>query len=589
VSAPLIVLKFGGSVLADPSRLPLVVHEIYRWRRQGHDVVAVVSAFAGVTDALVQVGRAHGVQPTPHAVAAVVANGELQSAALLALRLDIAGVPARMLSPAVLRLTADGDPLDATPVDLDEALVRVALDAGEVLVVPGFVACARDGRAVLLGRGGSDLTALFLASRLRADRCRLVKDVDGLYEHDPARSAETFAPPPRRFAAASWDDALATDGTIIQRKALHFARANDRPFELGSRNGTRPTLIGAQQTRLSEQGVRERRAPLRVALLGLGTVGAAVRQRLAELPEDCELIACAVRDPGRRRSAAPHAEGLTADVLQAATCGAEVVIEALGGVEPAREALQAALRAGAHVITANKAVLAAHGAELGELAQACGGSLRWSAAAGGAMPVLEAVARLAGAEPLLRVDAVLNGTSNFVLDAVARGATLPEAHRQAQLAGFAERCTERDAERDLSGRDAADKLVLVHHAATGLWLSPHEVQCTPITEDTLAAARRPGTIVRQVATLQFSAAGCRAEVRPLAVRPEDPLFTLPGEGNAAALRTASGVTVVRGRGAGGEAAATAVLSDLLELSRELQAQPPSRKRRAERGTPAAAS
>ncbi len=243
-SKRLIVLKFGGSVLREEATLPLVVEEIHRWRREGGEVVAVVSALAGCTDELLRKSRRIWPTAAPQSVAALVALGELHSAALLGLHLDRAGLSACVLTPAAIRLLATGNPHDAVPVDFDRSRVEGALARHGVVVIPGYVAEDREGRAALMGRGGSDLTALFLAHRLRASCCRLIKDVDGLYEHDPARPG----PAPRRFAVATWDDALATDGTIVQHKAVEFARAHHLEFQLGRRNGTFPTRVGAGPT-----------------------------------------------------------------------------------------------------------------------------------------------------------------------------------------------------------------------------------------------------------------------------------------------------------------------------------------------------
>ena len=109
-----------------------------------------------------------------------------------------------------------------------------------MVVVPGYVATDAEDRLVVLGRGGSDLSALFLADRLGGARCRLIKDVDGLYESDPAAPG----PRPRRYGRACWSDALATDGAIVQHKAVRFARDHRLPFELGRINGVAPTRIG---------------------------------------------------------------------------------------------------------------------------------------------------------------------------------------------------------------------------------------------------------------------------------------------------------------------------------------------------------
>ncbi|MFI4881478.1 MAG: homoserine dehydrogenase, partial [Phycisphaerales bacterium JB064] len=218
--AGLIVLKFGGSVLTDEHRLRIAVHEIYRWRREGWRVAAVVSAFAGRTDELLASCSCDGLEADPHAAAAILACGERESAAKLAGCLDRVGVQATVLDPAAIGLCAQGAALDAHPLGFDTHKVREALEAVGVVVVPGFIAVDEQGRTVTFGRGGSDLTALVLADGLEADRCRLVKDVDGLYERDPASSG----PPPRRFERASYEDVLRLDGSIVQHKAVRFAR-----------------------------------------------------------------------------------------------------------------------------------------------------------------------------------------------------------------------------------------------------------------------------------------------------------------------------------------------------------------------------
>ena len=243
----LIVLKFGGSVLTDRSTLGLVVREIRRWRTDGWNVVAVVSALAGVTDELLDACRAAGPGTDPHIVAAVLANGEQQCASWLALRLAHEGVPNSVFTPGAVGLGAWGSPLDATPVSLDRRRLTRALDRGHVVVFPGFAAVDPTGRTVVLGRGGSDLTALFLAHQLRADRCRLIKNVDALYERDPAADGPT----PRRYAEATWDDALSTDGSIVQHKAVRFAREHGLRFELTSIGSIEATLVGAAQTRFA--------------------------------------------------------------------------------------------------------------------------------------------------------------------------------------------------------------------------------------------------------------------------------------------------------------------------------------------------
>lgn len=237
--APIIVLKFGGSVLTDADRFADITREIVRWRAEGWRVVAVVSALAGRTDELVHRCRDRAHAPDPHTEAGVLALGERESSALLALELGSSDVRCASLTPGGVGLRAQGTPLDATPEAIDAAAFRRVLDNAGVVVFPGFVALDDDGRTVTLGRGGSDLTALFLAHELGAHRCRLVKDVDGLYEADPRTD-----PGATRYERACYTDAIATDGSIVQHKAVRFARAHRIGFELGDLGARAPTRIG---------------------------------------------------------------------------------------------------------------------------------------------------------------------------------------------------------------------------------------------------------------------------------------------------------------------------------------------------------
>jgi homoserine dehydrogenase len=245
----LIVLKFGGSVLQNEDSLALAVTEIDRWQRQDWRVIAVVSALGGHTDRILE--RCESLSPNSSAAskAAALSNGEANSAALLGLLLDRSHINASVCSPGGIGLIAAGEPLDATPTQLDTANCQALLDLEGTLVVPGYVGVDPLGRPVVFGRGGSDLTALFLAHQLSAGTCRLIKDVDGLYTHDPTAPGI----PPERYVHATWDDALRTDGSIVQHKAVRFAQEHGIRFELCECGGINPTLIGARSTQLEER------------------------------------------------------------------------------------------------------------------------------------------------------------------------------------------------------------------------------------------------------------------------------------------------------------------------------------------------
>lgn len=542
----MIVLKFGGSVLRDELRLRIAVHEIYRWRREGFRVVAVVSAIEGRTRGLIDRCEELSPRGDSAARASVVALGEQESSALLGLHLDRAGVPACVLTPAALRLIAEGDPLDADPVSVETGLIESAFERDEVVVVPGFTGVSRDGRGVVLGRGGSDLSAVFLADALGAERCRLIKDVDGLYTSDPSEAGAT----PLRYSTASYADALATDGSIIQHKAIRYAERRGAEIELGGFNGVRPTRICGEASAFA--GGPERPRPLSIGLCGVGTVGSGVLELVRQLPDRFEVVGVACRSLARHADLAGCCPLITEDPLAVAESGADVIVELIGGVNTAHEIARAALGSGSNLVTANKALIAEHGRELGELAESAGVQVRCSASVGGAVPVLEAI----GSEEVRSVVGVLNGTGNFVLGALARGETLQQAVCDAQLLGFAEA----DASRDLDGVDSLDKLRVIAQRLD--WTVPEgEIELESIATWSLGNA---GQLARHVARLERGSASVLVEP----VERDSVFGSLDDEWNAVVIELEDGTSrTLRGRGAGRWPTSESVLADLLELSR----------------------
>ena len=241
---PLAVLKFGGSVLGTTRDYAAAVADVKRHLRRGERVLAVVSALKGATDSLLADARYFGPEPEPAATASLLATGEAASAAKLALALNAAGVEAALLEPSAIGLETRGPLLDAEPVAVDDDAVRQALERSGVAVIAGFYGRDTAGGYALFGRGGTDLTALFLAHRLGAKACRLLKNVDGVYEHDPAETGHK----PRRYAAISWDDALKLGSRVIQPKALHFARRERIEFEVTAVGATAGTHVGPGPT-----------------------------------------------------------------------------------------------------------------------------------------------------------------------------------------------------------------------------------------------------------------------------------------------------------------------------------------------------
>ena len=566
------VLKLGGSVLEDEGSLGKAVHRVYHELRRGRRVVAVVSALGGVTDRLLATATRVQEQPEARALARLLATGEAQSVGLLGLALDRAGVSAHLLDAGAIGLRASGPPLDAALTEVDAARLRELLASRPVAVVPGFVGLGEDAAPLLLGRGGSDLSALFLAAELGAE-CRLLKDVDGLYQSDPALPG----PPPPRYRQIGFDDALALDEGIVQHKALRFARERGLRFRVGGAEDAAATLVGATDSRFATPAPPK--GPLRVGLLGCGAVGGGVLRHLLEHPAHFELTGIAVRRPDRLPAAARAAAPVFGDPQLLLAQRADVLVELIGGLEPARGLIQAALRTGRHVVTANKELLSAHGRELHALARSHGARLGASASGGGARPAREAGGAAAERGPVEAIEGVLNGTTNFLLDRLGEGQDFDQALRLARELGIAEA----DPEADLSGRDALHKLVLLAREAFDERLDPEAVDLAGI--DLREAGSRgidePRAVTRLVARCRRQPDGSlRASVSLEAVALEHPFAAVRDEGNALLIESGAGpVQLWTGKGAGRWPTAEAVLADLLELH-HVPASPDPRRRAA---------
>ncbi len=554
----IIVLKFGSSVLRNENDLPTAVHEIYRWWRNGFQVVTVVSAFGNTTDELTQRALAVCDQPDDALVAALLATGEATSSVLLGLALNRSGIPATVLDAEQAGLSTDGPVFDANLTSVNTGCILNHLKNG-IVVLPGFVGKSRTGSTTLLGRGGSDLTALFLAQRL-GGTCRLIKDVDGLYTSDPNSES---GPSAARFSRVSYATAVRVGGAVVQRKAIEFAERQRLRFSVSSIGSCRVTEVGphADSVALSEPPIR----PLRVALLGCGTVGGGVYQRLAALPELFSVLAVGTRNVEQAvldgvpvKVLTPHLEALIEEPV-------DVVVELLGGIEPARTLISNALRLGRNVITANKALLAGDLTRL-QILGSNNATLRYSAAVGGAVPALETINRVRRTSSLHSISGVLNGTTNFILDELAKGRDLSEAICIAQKNGYAER----DPKLDLDGTDAAQKLVLLARAAFDIDLPLRSIEKQGIENLGLNKIRNNGRVTRLVAECRRTSQSFTARVCPVELPLDHPLACTTGVENRLLIQSQTGKTwEVSGRGAGRWPTTEAVLSDLFDLRRDL--------------------
>jgi homoserine dehydrogenase len=319
------------------------------------------------------------------------------------------------------------------------------------------------------------------------------------------------------------------------------------------------------------QVAEPRRLPLRVALLGFGTVGASVARILVERPDlgdRLRLTHVFNRDVARKRAAwVPASVKWTEDVSDLFAAAPDVVVEVIGGVDPVGGWVRRALEQGASVVTANKVLLAAQGPELLHLAATRGTQLRFEAAVGGGVPLIHGVREGLAGDNLVRVAGILNGTSNYVLSRMARtrediGPVLEDARKL----GYAEA----DPSADVDGDDAGAKLVVLAGIAFRRHLRLADIprqSIRPISGADFRYAARLGCTIRQIALVDAKGVGFHAFVSPALVPCESSFGRNEGANNVVTIfGQFGGESSFSGAGAGGPATAVAVVSDLLALA-----------------------
>src|SRR3954452_19621391 len=322
---------------------------------------------------------------------------------------------------------------------------------------------------------------------------------------------------------------------------------------------------------------------LKVAMLGCGVVGSEVARQLTVHADDLEarvgrpveLVGIAVRRPARDRGDLPVDPALfTDDANGLVTRGdIDVVVEVIGGIEPARSLILAALEADASVVSANKSLLAEDGATLFAAAEKYGGDLYYEAAVAGAIPILRPLRESLVGDRVRRVLGIVNGTTNYILDKMdSTGAGFEEALEEAQQLGYAEA----DPTADVEGFDAAAKAAILaslafHSRVTAA--DVHREGITDVTAADIASAAEMGSVVKLLAIAEISTgsqgeAGISVRVHPAMIPRLHPLASVREAFNAVFVESeAAGQLMFYGPGAGGAPTASAVLGDVVTLVR----------------------
>jgi homoserine dehydrogenase len=299
-------------------------------------------------------------------------------------------------------------------------------------------------------------------------------------------------------------------------------------------------------------------APFKVGLLGHGTVGGAFAELLDARADEIE------RFNGRRPVIAGVLTRSRGDFEQI-LADSDLLVEVIGGIEPARDYLLRAMRAGRHVVSANKQLLSQHGEELFETAREHDVRLRFEAAVAGAVPVVRVLEESLSATPIERIHGIVNGTTNFILSEMATGSTYAQALAEAQRVGYAEA----DPSDDVSGRDAAAKMAILARLAFG---SPVHLDDVPyegiehLHGDDLEYARELGLGLKLVGTAERRDGGLSVRVHPTFLYSGHPLAAISGPFNAVTVESETITELtMSGPGAGGRQTASAVLGDVVSV------------------------
>ena len=325
-----IVMKFGGTSMAGIERIRSVAARVRREAQAGNQVLVVVSAMAGETDRLIQLCREAAALHDPKEYDVVVASGEQVTAGLLAMTLQNMGLKARSFMGWQL-VRASGVHANARVDAIESAMLDEALTGGTIAVIPGFQGVSGDGRLATLGRGGSDTSAVAIAAGIKADRCDIYTDVEGVYTTDPR-----IVPQARKLDAITFEEMLELAGVgakVLQTRSVGLAMRENLPLRVLSafedKPGTRVVseLSGADMERNQIAGIAADRNEARITLTGVPDQPGTVAKVIAPLAEGGILFDMIVH------AATPNtgSSDLTFTVPRGSLAQAMAVIEGLKG------------------------------------------------------------------------------------------------------------------------------------------------------------------------------------------------------------------------------------------------------------------
>ena len=267
----LIVQKYGGTSVGSVERIQEVAKKVIQYRKDGHDIVVVVSAMSGETNRLLALAKEINPDPRGRELDVLLSTGEQVTIALLSMTLQEMGMPAQSYTGSQVRILTDDAHNKARIMQIDDEKMRQDLSEGKVVVVAGFQGCDEHGNITTLGRGGSDTTAVALAAALKADECQIYTDVDGVYTTDPR-----VVPEARRLDRITFEEMLemaSLGAKVLQIRSVEFAGKYNVPLRvLSSFTEGGGTLITSEEPSMEQaliSGIAFNRDEAKLTILGV--------------------------------------------------------------------------------------------------------------------------------------------------------------------------------------------------------------------------------------------------------------------------------------------------------------------------------